>query len=94
MKKLTVKQHARIHIGLYIVAGVLAVLSYLREVKGSPRPLLWVAVAAAVLSVVWRIVFIKCPSCGDSLSATRSIPAQCPNCGHDLKTLHTEGESK
>lgn len=93
MKKLTVKQHTRIHIGLYIVAGVLAVCSYLREVKGAPRPLLWGAVAAVILSIVWRVVFIKCPKCGDSLSATRSIPTECPNCGHDLKTIPTEGES-
>lgn len=93
MKKLTVKQHAKIHTGLYILAAVLAIASWLREVKGAPRPLLWGALAAVVVSMIWRITFVKCPKCGDALSESRTIPDTCPNCGHNLKTNYTEGET-
>lgn len=92
MKKLTVKQHARIQTVFYLLAAAFAIASYLTEAKGSPRPLLWVAGAFIVASFVWRIVYVKCPNCGDSLSGSKTIPDTCPSCGFDLTTLPKEGD--
>ncbi|MBQ6840242.1 MAG: hypothetical protein IJO45_06080 [Oscillospiraceae bacterium] len=87
MKKLTVKQLARIQAVFYILAAGFAIASYLTEAKGSPRPLLWAAFVFIVISFTWRLVFVKCPQCGDSLSNSKRIPDTCPNCGFDLTTL-------
>lgn len=86
MKKLTVKKLALIHKAFYILAAVFAIASYMTETKGEPRPLLWVAGIFIVLSFVWRVVFVKCPNCGDALSASKKLPDICPVCGFDLIT--------
>lgn len=86
MKRPTVKQLAFIHKAFYVLAAFFAIASYLREVKGGPRPLLWLALAFVIISIVWRIIFVKCPGCGDSLSSTKTIPDICPCCGYDLTT--------
>lgn len=84
MKKLTVKQLALIQKVFYILAAAFAIGSYLTETRGEPRPLLWVAGIFIVASFVWRIVFVKCPNCGDALTASKKIPDICPVCGFDL----------
>lgn len=84
MKKLSVKQLGTIQTIFYVLAAVAAVFSYLTETKGGPRPLLWIAGILIVVSVVFRLAFVKCPNCGDSLSGSKKIPHICPNCGFDL----------
>ena len=92
MKKLTVKQLAQIQTVFYILAAVFAVVSYLTEAKGEPRPLLWVAGIFVIISFVWRLVFVKCPGCGDALTGSKKIPDICPCCGFDL-TANTPKEN-
>lgn len=84
MKKLTVKQLATIQKILYVLAAIAAIASYLTEMKGGPRPLLWAAGILIALSVAWRFIFVKCPNCGDTLSGSKTIPDTCPTCGFDL----------
>ena len=86
MKKISVKKLALVQKAFYILAAVFAIASFMNEVKGEPRPLLWVAGIFIVLSFVWRIVFVKCPNCGDALAADKKIPDICPICGFDLVT--------
>ena len=93
MKKLTVKQLARIQTILYIVAAALAIASYLTETKGAPRPLLWAGLAFIALSIAVRFIFVKCPNCGDALSGSKTIPDICPACGYDL-TSNTPKENE
>jgi len=93
MKKLTVKQLARIQTVLYVLAAALAIASYLTEEKGAPRPLLWAGFAFIVLSIAWRFIFVKCPNCGNNLADSKTIPDVCPGCGYDL-TSNTPKENK
>lgn len=94
MKKLTVKRLAQIQVIFYLLAAAFAIASYMTETKGAPRPLMWIAFIFIVISFTWRLVFVKCPKCGDSLSHSKKVPDICPNCGFDLSTIPTEGESK
>lgn len=87
MKKLTVKQLARIQAVFYVLAAIFAIASYITEMKGGPRPLLWIAGILIVISIAWRFIFVKCPSCGDSLSNSRIVPDTCPSCGFDLTSI-------
>lgn len=84
MKKLSVKQLARIQTVFYVLAAVFAIISYMTETNGGSRPLLWIAGILIVISIAMRFIFVKCPSCGDSLSGSKKIPDICPNCGFDL----------
>lgn len=100
MKKLTIRQHLRIHSGLLIAAFVLALISYIIA-QGEPASMrlpvtMWLALACVIVSIVWRMLFIQCPHCGDKLLGSRVIPKFCPNCGKELNIdtdiPTTEGE--
>lgn len=82
MKKLTVRQHAGIQNGCNLAAVIMALISFLSEPK--PHFTLWLAIGFVIVGVIWRIIFIKCPHCGDGLTASRRIPKICPNCGKSL----------
>ena len=90
MKKLSVKQLGAIQTVFYVLAAVFAVVSFLTEAKDGPRPLIWIAGGLIVISIILRLVFVKCPSCGDSLSGSKKVPDVCPNCGFDLATKPTK----
>lgn len=83
MKNLTVRQHAGIQTGWNILAVVLALPNFFLENK--PVWTIWLAVGCVIAGVVWRVIFIKCPHCGDGLTGSRVIPHSCPSCG---KSLH------
>lgn len=92
MKKLTFKQHVAIYSGLFIAGVVLALISYVCSKPLQPHFTLWLAIACIFAGVVWRVIFIKCPHCGDGLYGSRVIPKHCPNCGKDLNTNFPEGD--
>ena len=91
MKKLTVTQHAHIQTAFYVLGGILALAScgFRKEDYTIPFTL-WIALALVVAGVVWRVIFIKCPHCGDGLYGSRIIPKHCPNCGKSLSINPTE----
>ena len=76
------KQHFLIHLSLLWGGLALAVIASLA------RPpmtwLLWVGLAIALGGLVYRVIFVKCPYCADTLAGSRTLPRRCPNCGKEL----------
>lgn len=88
MKNMTIRQHLRIHTGLLIAAFVLALISYILT-QAEPASMrlpftMWLALLCVIVSIVWRMLFIQCPHCGDKLLGSRIIPKFCPACGKEL----------
>lgn len=92
MKKLTVKQHSNIQLVFLLIGAALALIAQGMEVSAPFYILLALAVACVIGGIAWRMVFIKCPYCGDKLTGSRVIPKYCPNCGKSLDTNPNEGE--
>ena len=79
MRNLTVRQHTRIHTGFMIAAVILALISYAYSKPLQPHFTLWLAVGCVVISIVYRLIYIKCPHGGDKLLGSRVIPKHCPD---------------
>lgn len=62
---------------------IVAVAGYL--LGGVPKAVLpWIGFALVALAVVYRIVFVRCPYCGNHLTESKRIPDKCPECHKEL----------
>ena len=84
LKKLTNEQHTSILLGFCSLGFFLILISYLLNRPGAPHFTLWLGILSFALSIVWRIIFIKCPHCGDRLLGSRVTPKFCPSCGKEI----------
>lgn len=87
MKKLTLKQHAKIQRGLFLLAVIMALLG--RRFTES-HFLLWITIGLVVVAFLYRFVFIRCPHCSDGLYGIRVFPRYCPSCGKSLEEKPSE----
>ena len=94
MKKLTVKQHTQISMGLFGVGFVIALFYNIFSRLLSPHWVLWIGVAVFLSSFLYRLIFVRCPHCGDLWAGMSWLPEYCPNCGKkvDQKTEKSEAE--
>ena len=84
LQSLDLKTHVKIHTLTLLLGWVLLVAGGMLGEFGNVHPLLWIGLLVIAVSVVWRLVFIKCPHCGNRLLGARSFPKHCPNCGEKL----------
>ena len=85
MKKFTLKQHTLVHTcTLWLALAVIAIGGWISE-QGSLHFVAWLGIAILGISLLWRIIFIKCPHCGSGLYNTRELPEYCPDCGKPLE---------
>ncbi len=78
------KQHILIHQILLWGGLILAVLASLA--RPAMTWVLWIGLAIAFGGLVYRVIFVKCPYCGDTMAGSRTMPRHCPNCGKELDT--------
>lgn len=45
----------------------------------------WLGIAMIAAGLVFRILYIKCPHCGDGLYRQRNYLSRCRNCGKKLE---------
>lgn len=45
----------------------------------------WLGIILIAAGLIWRILFIKCPHCGNGLYGCRVLPKHCPDCGKELE---------
>ena len=76
------KQHFFIHQLLMWSGLAIAVLGAL--MKPAVIWMLWVGLAVAFCGLVYRVIFVKCPYCGDTMAGNRTLPRHCPNCKKEL----------
>ena len=81
MKKRTVKQHSMISEAIALVAVVILLLGWLLGESVNPYIFYWLAIAAMVISIIYRAIYVRCPHCGDRWVGVRITPDFCPKCG-------------
>ena len=82
-RKLTLHDHVKIHTCLSLGGAAITVIGGCLSSFENHHPLLWIGVTTMVISVVYRLLTIKCPHCGSSLLYSRVLE-YCPNCGEKL----------
>lgn len=85
MKKMTTRDHIRIHSILFWFGVAIVVVSHIFSKPLEPHWLLWVGVAVFLGALIYRILMVKCPYCGSGLYSCRILPEYCPDCGKELE---------
>lgn len=44
----------------------------------------WVGLGVVAVAVVFRVIMVRCPYCGNHLTESKTIPAKCPECHKEL----------
>ena len=81
MKKLTVKQHIFVCIIISLIGVVLILLGGILSESLKPHIILWLGIIVFICSIIYRLLFVRCPHCGDLWLGVHSMPEYCPKCG-------------
>ena len=84
LEKLHLETHAKIHTALLLGGLVVTAIGAKISEQGSLHILAWTGIVMIAVSILWRILFIKCPHCGSGLYSSQSFPEYCPDCGEKL----------
>ncbi len=82
MKKLSLKYRLRIEY-CFFAAAILSVAAPVLFVDGCSW-LLAVGGVLAVLGVLWQVLMVRCPNCGDTIGYPGGHPEHCAKCGEKL----------
>jgi len=84
MKNLTVKQHANVSGNLTLAGLAIAAIGAYFSNPLEPHFILWVGIAILVAGMLYRLLFVRCPHCGDRFIGLRTFPEFCPQCGKKM----------
>ena len=82
--KLPFRTRLKIHYLLMVSGAVVTMAGCHISANLQLHPVAWLGILVMATGLVWRILYIKCPHCGDGLYQSRSISRYCPNCGKPL----------
>ena len=82
IKNLPLTTHWIIHLISLMVGGVVGLISSQFSVDINIGMI--VGFILIIISLVWQIIFLKCPHCGHHFHLKRPITPHCPNCGKKI----------
>lgn len=90
MKKLRkLSHHTHFTIRTIItVIGVILVLMAQASSRNDMTAGVILGLALIIIGMIWHILFVRCPHCGNHLSLRRAIPRYCPWCGKRIDKFH------
>ena len=92
--KNNLKLHLWIANGIMAAGVVMAVAGvFLRQEGEGIHFLVWVAVAAVIVSVFYKALTLKCPHCGAFLPAKYKLPETCPACNKSVLEVESHEEA-
>ena len=80
LKKLPLQTHFGIRTGLMIVGLPLLVIARASS-HGSVNAGMWIGLILTAASILWHVLFVRCPHCGSPFRLRGGIPRHCPECG-------------
>ena len=87
LKKLPVHTHFGIRTGLMTAGLLILLLSYPSSRDGMNAGA-WIGLILTAASILWHILFIRCPHCGSPFRLRGGIPKHCPECGKYIDKFH------
>ena len=84
LKNLPFNTHLNIHYAACFIGAVIMMLGCYISQPLTLHPIVYAGMVILAAGLVWRILFVKCPHCGNGLYNCRSLPKHCPDCGEKL----------
>ena len=81
---LSFKNRLYIHYGACGAGGIITILGCNISQNQKLHPVAWIGIVLIAAGLLWRILFVKCPHCGDGLYQDRADLKNCPSCGQKL----------
>lgn len=87
LRDLPLHTHFNIRTGLMIVGLVIALIAR-ASARFSMNTGMWIGLILMAASILWHILFVRCPHCGSHFSLKRALPKYCPWCGKYIDKFH------
>ena len=85
IEALSFKAKLNIHYLLCGLGGIVTMLGCYISKPFTLHFVAWLGIALIAAGLVFRILYIKCPHCGDGLYQSHAKLNYCPNCGKKLE---------
>ena len=85
IEDLSFKAKLNIHYLLCGLGGIVTMLGCYISKPFTLHFVAWLGIALIAAGLVFRILYIKCPYCGDGLYQSHAKLNYCPNCGKKLE---------
>ena len=86
-RELSLHAHFRIHTGMILV-GLPIFLIARSSSHGSINAGMWIGLILMAGSILWHLLFVRCPHCGSPFRLQGGIPKHCPECGKYIDKFH------
>lgn len=87
LRKLSLHTHFTIRT-IITVIGVILVLMAQASSQNDMTAGVILGLVLIIIGMIWHILFVRCPHCGNHLSLRRMIPRYCPWCGKQIDKFH------
>ena len=87
LKELPVHTHFGIRTGLMIAALPILLIAQSSSRNGMNVGM-WAGLLLMASSILWHILFVRCPHCGSLFHLRGGIPKYCPECGKCIDKFH------
>ena len=85
IEALSFKAKLNIHHLLCGIGGIVVMVGCYLSKPYTLHFVAWLGLTLIAGGLIWRILFIKCPHCGDGLYQSQAALKFCPNCGKKLE---------
>lgn len=86
-KELPLHTHFSIRTGI-MIAGLLITLISRSASRGSMNIGMLAGLILMICSILWHLIFVRCPHCGSPFHLRGGIPKHCPDCGKYIDKFH------
>ena len=87
LRGLPLRTHFNIRTGLMLLG--LVILLFARAAShGNINTGMWLGFILMAASILWHVLFIRCPHCGSPFQLRGGIPKHCPECGKYIDKFH------
>lgn len=88
IKALSLHTHFRIRTAAMLAGIFITLISYPSSQRGSLNIGILAGLVLMFSSILWHILFVRCPHCGSHFQLRGGIPKFCPYCGKVIDKFH------
>ena len=92
LEALSFRHRLYIHYGLCAAGSILMMAGSQGSDASILHPVVIIGIILLICGLVYRILYVKCPHCGDGLYQSHTGLKTCPDCGKDLNCPPNETE--